>query len=523
MPLRIPQANREHTIPATAPVADPIQPYKDRTQHINQRIERDLTKKREADREWDDFTDGAYLPPPLSAPARYWRAPESVPIVATDGTRSELWAFASAHVHAQGGVQPSFRKRIGRGGRILLDRSTSTTRVSMDEDPERRARLQSLWKFDTDTSELPGANSQQYIDDFDTPYMSNRLDLLRGGDSDSWQPSSLYLDEAIRWVSREPEKLPPTTVVGKLPVKPMPAPNMPNLPMQQQQQQMQHGQPQQAQQPPSSQGQNGMPMPNNQNAAVVGQMMAAANHAQQVAQTQAMARGSPNGTPMSLPQQMPNGGPALRRHGSISSLGPNNMPMNVPQQWPANIAAVKGLMGNQKMDAATLQNLQMHLAAQAQQNGGPHNQMQQQQLMNQAAMQLAAARQAQQMNGQHSSPMMHPANGLPMRMATPSFALPPPASSPMMMQQGLQRAPSVSSNHGSPSMAPAHLPTQSRPSSAMANNEALMNVNTRSPTKRSPRLQSQGSQQQQQQQPFPGNPPFSNGMPFPAPLQQQHA
>jgi len=172
------------------------------------------------------------------------------------------------------------------------------------------------------------------------------------------------------------------------------------------------------------------------------------------------------------------------------------------------MAAMKGLIG-QKMDPAMLQQL---MQAQQQQNGTPQNNMHRQQLMNQAA-QMAAVQQAQaqvqQMNG-HASPMMNATNGLPMRISTPAFPLPPAASSPMMLPNGMQRASSVSSVHGSPASQAALLPSMS----PAAQNEAL---GLRSPSKRSPRSQNQNLQQQQP--PFPAA-PFSTPFQQSAPAQQ---
>ena len=418
------------------------------------------------------------MPQPLLGPARFWRSPETIPVLAPDGHKSEVWAFAQPYLHAIGGVQPSFRRRIGRGGRALLDRTTSASRHSSTEDPERRARIDAMWKFDTDAADLPGHNSLQILDDFAPQYMNYRLDLLKGGDVDSWLPSTLYLEDAKKWINREPDKLPPTTVVGKLPVKAMPQPPPPMV-LQQQQQAQINAQAQAQAQAHASQMQAQGQTP--QSAAVVSQMMAAASHAQQVAQTHSIARNSPP-APLSTP--LPNGASAsVRQSPQSSQLATNGFPLPNGGQWAGNVAAMKGLLG-QKLDPAALQ-IHMQLAQQYQQQNGmtPNGVNRQQQYMNQAAMQIAQAQQQQQMNNTNS-PILHPVNGVPARMNTPSFGLPPVTSSPLL----LARANSISSqNSGSPSMLPALLPGVASPSRSNSVNEST----NRSPTKRSPRLQNQ--------------------------------
>ena len=345
MPLRIARPELGNLAAPVSLLTEPITPYKDRTAVVSSRIEREMTRKRDLDRDWEDWTDGAYLPTPLPTPAKYWRAPDPIAVLSPDGNAKEyVCTFNQPYPHAIGGVRPSYRKRVGRGGRIFLDRTTVHSRLrelSADlDDNDAGMRLLSQWRFDSDAvADLPLGDDMAVIDDYHLTYVCNRLDLLRPGDLESLQAPLSFLDEARAWLAREPERPPPNQIVGKLPSRP-PPPSAPTISMQ-----------------PSGIGM-GSGQPIATPAQPAGQIAMAANHAHQVAQSQVRVRagskgpvgpGGVNGAPPSvLPQQAVGQPPPLRRAGSGSApqVGVNGLSL------PANMQAPTQWNGYQKMDGS---------------------------------------------------------------------------------------------------------------------------------------------------------------------------
>ncbi|GAA5872544.1 hypothetical protein JCM8547_006940 [Rhodosporidiobolus lusitaniae] len=236
-----------------------LQARKARNEAMVKQIERDLARKRQGDQHWDDWTDSSYLARPPPTPARFWRAvepvPNSVPFNGPAGQREAL-GFATNYQPPLGRVRPSFRKRIGRGGRVLLDRitmgwedappsSSSSRRRRLpllvedgvgesdaeDEDAEEAAEEEDEWlamrraerfKYDTDCGlDFPTADEPVLLDDFDIPYLLRRVNLLKAADLEALSVDSSYLEEAFRFVSHDLSKdqLPPI-VVGRPPPRP---------------------------------------------------------------------------------------------------------------------------------------------------------------------------------------------------------------------------------------------------------------------------------------------------------------
>jgi hypothetical protein len=264
-----------------------------------------------------------------------------------------------------------------------------------DEDLEAKERLADRWKFDSDASDLPGAGAKQILDDFDAVYQNARIDLFRPDDLRTLHPATSFLEEAYKWAAREPERRPPTQVVGKLPIKILPPATIQPMPM-----------------PPLQQG---PPQPA-QAQAVLNSMQQAANHAHQVAAaTQLNLKRSSSAAPM-----MPNGSPMPNLRRMPSGSMPNGMHINgaLQQQQLAQWQAMNGMVASGKMDPQTYQNIAAHLSNQLQQGQLNNLHMPNRPMLNFPVVQTPPAG----------------ANGLPAtsRLATAPFSAGPPMHSSMV-------------------------------------------------------------------------------------------
>lgn len=208
--------------PGLLPEALPL--YKDRTVNATQRVERDMQRKREQEVGWEDLTDTAYAPLPAPMPSRYWRVAER-----RDGLPEEALKAPSHRIVFERDSAPfvqsighRYRKRMGRGGRIHLDRlSLRSVRPPDENDEEDRlflSRQQERWRYDSDViTELSAHLGPMVVDDFDTKYSAARSCLVTQADLDSLGPNLVYIDDAMRWTAKEPDRLPPIQVLGKLP------------------------------------------------------------------------------------------------------------------------------------------------------------------------------------------------------------------------------------------------------------------------------------------------------------------
>lgn len=135
-----------------------------------------------------------------------------------------------------------YRKRVGRGGRYVLDRiiapsqrnlqtpygpvaSTSASPwLSADDEAARRQRIAERWRYDDDLrNEFPSLEDPPFIDDYDLQYTSKRRNLLDLDDLDCLQShSDLYLARVTDYLNQEPDPEPPVVTIGKLPGKPVP-------------------------------------------------------------------------------------------------------------------------------------------------------------------------------------------------------------------------------------------------------------------------------------------------------------
>ncbi|CAH7668211.1 enhancer of polycomb-like-domain-containing protein [Phakopsora pachyrhizi] len=202
-------------------------------------MDRELNRIREEQIGWEDFTDSGHQPINLSSAALRWRgtalsdhspASRLIKEVAS-GTEQGSAPSISVLTHNQ------FRRRVGRGGRFLLDRilaprqrTRDVTQINSRKAPEdsgeddQRRRFVDRWRYDDDLrNDFPFVDDPQVIDDYDLPYSSRRRNLLDQDDQDCLNPhSETYLSQVLAYLNRVPEPHPPLVKVGKLPSKAVP-------------------------------------------------------------------------------------------------------------------------------------------------------------------------------------------------------------------------------------------------------------------------------------------------------------
>lgn len=340
------------TVPATPVVTQPAWLSQEHSTAILQRIDREVLRRREADHDWEDFTDGAYQPAQQLKAAQYWKEPQTFSVDSQEalGTRREVLGFSDRMSGAVAGSRPSFRRRTGRGGRVVMDRiprSRAHLQGSSPSSHTRQLRSNAQWKFDSDADELLGQGAPAVVDDTELKYQLSRMDLFQPGDLASLHPNPQHLHDAQAWISRPAEKAPPTQIIGKISYRPTP-PQPPVQPIAQQ-----HQTPQNLPQPSAP---GSMPSQHS--------MLASHNNALMSLKRASVNGGSP---------QLPNGVPLPHHTGSPMPQppsGPRRMPSNsgpIPQHLLQQLpnGQMMAQQWNNKMDPAALQNL-VQAQAQAQ-------------------------------------------------------------------------------------------------------------------------------------------------------------
>lgn len=209
----------------------------------NRNMDRDHARRREEQNGWEDLTDSAYQSMALPASAMRWRGPmvSDTPSLAKS-SRELASGFEQGIAFATPIIESNqYRKRVGRGGRFILDRiiapnqrssristgpfaSTSTSHLlSQEEDASCQRRLAERWRFDDDLrNEFPSLDDPPLIDDYSLQYVSKRRNLLDSEDVDCLQShADIYLSRVSEYLNREPEPDPPVVKIGKLPEKPV--------------------------------------------------------------------------------------------------------------------------------------------------------------------------------------------------------------------------------------------------------------------------------------------------------------
>lgn len=191
--------------------ADVHLPYRDRITGLLARIDKDMVRKREQEVGWEDASDAAFLPAVQNSSCRHWRGLDRITGSSMEGRRPpRIGTFDHQHNAFADPNHPRYRKRVGRNGRVLFDRmgSTHCSDVHM---PER-------WRYDSDlTSELPLSVTRSTIDDFQLRFSTRRLLSVHPSDWELLNPNTQHVEEAMRWLLREPDEMPPVQVIGKLP------------------------------------------------------------------------------------------------------------------------------------------------------------------------------------------------------------------------------------------------------------------------------------------------------------------
>lgn len=304
---------------ALASTADDLRALKERAAIIQQRIERELQKKKEIDLWFEDHSDNPFIPFVPGNGGRCWRGVESIPGGGSGGGGFGFAGGWQAPVgHGSGGNgnggRSYYRRRVGRGGRVMLDRihpsssfgstrgiitspSTSSESESEEiiEDPNMIARRRERHLFDSDAlNEFPSF-TPTIVDDFSILYMIRRSTLLRPADVESLTINSSYIEESYRYVSMEKERVEPPLIVGRL----IP-PTTTSLPISSTGSSQSAGGGGGRNMPTQLGGPGGVPI-GSQSAAAISQIMVAATQAHRLAQQQAHLKRSNLGATTATP------------------------------------------------------------------------------------------------------------------------------------------------------------------------------------------------------------------------------
>ncbi|EJD52586.1 hypothetical protein AURDEDRAFT_158321 [Auricularia subglabra TFB-10046 SS5] len=164
----------ERASPAT--IVDMPNYAKQRAEEINLNIEKELARQKQEDIGFEDALDWPFQKVPQLAAQRLFKAPSGPGRLLTSAARGQ--------------GSPSVRARIGRGGRILLDRVSkpaatvgqSINGPSAENDTARAERLRDRWRFDLDNiNEVEGEGNRVIVDEFHTNQIRLRAQL--------WQPT----------------------------------------------------------------------------------------------------------------------------------------------------------------------------------------------------------------------------------------------------------------------------------------------------------------------------------------------
>ncbi|PLW04862.1 hypothetical protein PCANC_28286 [Puccinia coronata f. sp. avenae] len=223
---------------AGAFIQEDVQFYRDQARASTKLMERDYNRYREEQNGWEDLTDSAHLPMPLSAAALRWRgALSSDPHLSSKSNRESTANFEQGLSTGPSVMENNqFRKRVGRGGRLFLDRIVAPrqrrsprTRLNTDlpsdcEEDTRHRRLTDRWRYDDDLrQDFPSADYPRIIDDYDIQYSARRSKLLEQDDLQCLDAQGeIYLAKVAEYFDRVPPPQPPLVKVGKLPFKAVP-------------------------------------------------------------------------------------------------------------------------------------------------------------------------------------------------------------------------------------------------------------------------------------------------------------
>ncbi|KAJ7035651.1 enhancer of polycomb-like-domain-containing protein [Mycena alexandri] len=196
--LKIRTPNDPNSTASVSARIEPVMRPAARSAMIQSKIDIELTRQR--DHHWEDGINNAYQTPatPYTSRAFKYVPPAGSP----------PWPVSSAFPDADAPVHCAVRVRVGRGGRIMLDRRRPTTAPPMsivkasrsslfgpppsdDEmDVEDTNRLKERWRFDSDDGPAvgpdgPDEQDRVLTDEYDPKYLRHSMCLLSENDHQS--------------------------------------------------------------------------------------------------------------------------------------------------------------------------------------------------------------------------------------------------------------------------------------------------------------------------------------------------
>ncbi|KAJ7224458.1 enhancer of polycomb-like-domain-containing protein [Mycena pura] len=190
---RLPLKIRTHNEPSATPRIEPVMRPQARSAMIQSRIDIELTRQK--DHGWEDGINNAYQAPVVPYSSRLFRY---VPLAGAGSS-------ASSMTEDEHSVTPrAVRMRVGRGGRLMLDRRPPTASMSIvkrsrsalfgpspstdeETDDEDTKRLMDRWRFDSDDypavgPDGPDEQDRALADEYDPKYLRHSMCLLTEND-----------------------------------------------------------------------------------------------------------------------------------------------------------------------------------------------------------------------------------------------------------------------------------------------------------------------------------------------------
>lgn len=327
-----------------------------------ERVERELRRKKEMDRHWEDSADLANQPLPDPAPVKHFRC-----LPPPDDIISRSQSFRTPR-------QICFRLRRGRGGIVRLDRKfpgyASPLPRGLEEEPDYglpddveeqdadddTQALTERWRYDADQGKIGYGmgmveDDQVIIDDYETRYIRLRRDIVTQSDLDIFKPSDSALKRVQAALDAKPDPPPVISFQRTAPQMPLhPQPVLQPVP-----QPLLQPQPQSDQSSPNPMGAPRQVMEAHQVQQIANQARYMQHAAAQVAAQQQQPMGPPtpiNGQPPQIRRMMSNGAPNNNQPRMVQSPQVQVLPQNLVN---AAAAARQGQASPQALSAMIAQ------------------------------------------------------------------------------------------------------------------------------------------------------------------------
>ncbi|KNZ80488.1 Enhancer of polycomb-like protein 1 [Termitomyces sp. J132] len=171
---------------------------------INNAVEKILKRQKEEGRQWEDEVKDPYQMPPVPYSTRYFKYIPLPP--------------ASSDISQERSCR-ALRTRVGRGGRLLVDRKNTVIPSivlvrrpllleaevgQMDKDDEQLERLQERWRYDVDDVPAmgPDEDNRVLVDDYHPRFLRHSMTFLLDPDQ-----QNLINDPAIPVINNERQQL----------------------------------------------------------------------------------------------------------------------------------------------------------------------------------------------------------------------------------------------------------------------------------------------------------------------------